>query len=70
MNPLIAPLLDILGSSQDALSEYELICRLEARDIPLPEAESSDLALFRRHFMVMNALYQLQRDVLIDGYFL
>lgn len=60
-NPLKAPILSILRTAPGELSEHQLIRRLEADQAPFPEAaDHADLALFQKHFMVMNALYQLQ----------
>jgi hypothetical protein len=69
-NPLIIPILHILKSLTEKISEYDLIRKLENNGIEFPEEESSDLALFKKHFLVMNALYQLQQDLLEDNYFL
>ena len=45
----------------DGLSEYELISQLQAEGDFFPEPDSADeLILFQKHFLVMNALYQLQ----------
>jgi len=59
-NPLIAPILAKLKQHDGALSEYELIKSLDA-DIGFPVlAEDPQLALFQKHFLVKNALFQLQ----------
>jgi len=70
-NPLKIPILTILKASSDALSEYELIRHLEA-DFKAFEmtGNNNNLALFRKHFMVMNALYQLQESLLKEGLYL
>ncbi|WP_275099735.1 DNA-J related domain-containing protein [Sedimenticola hydrogenitrophicus] len=62
-NPLICPILSLLRASPAGLSELELIKRLQQRDAAFAgkgTAPGADLALFRKHFLVMNALYQLQ----------
>lgn len=70
-NPLIAPILNILKSSDDAIKEYDLIKKLETTGINFSaDEDSSELALFKKHFLVMNALYHLQKDLLEDGLFL
>ena len=70
-NPLKAPILSILKEVSGELSEHELIRRLEADQVSFPEeGECSDLALFKKHFMVMNALYQLQDSLFEDGFYL
>ncbi|MCW9014316.1 MAG: DnaJ domain-containing protein [Gammaproteobacteria bacterium] len=70
MNPIKAAVLAILKIQNEAISEYQLMQLLEADGVELPDARASELGLFRRHFMVMNALYQIQRDVFDDGYHL
>lgn len=66
-----APVLSILRDSPGGLTEYELIRRLEADQASFPDAgEDAGLALFRKHFMVMNALYQLQDSLIGDGFYL
>jgi hypothetical protein len=62
-NPLISPILSLLRAAPAGLSEHELIKRLQQRDVAFAgkgTAQGADLALFRKHFLVMNALYQLQ----------
>ncbi len=63
-NPLIMPILAILRSAEQALSEYELIGELQQRlDDMDKSALAKPLALFQTHFLVMNALYQLQHTL-------
>ena len=63
-NPLIIPILDILKTSEQAISEHELIVQLQQQlDILSNRPASDQLALFQTHFMVMNALYQLQQQL-------
>ena len=69
-NLLIVPILHLLKKSSDEISEYELIKKLESNGVNFPQEKSSDLALFKTNFLVMNALYQLQADLLIDGFYL
>jgi hypothetical protein len=70
-NPLKAPILAVLRQHPAGLSEHELICQLRARaDSPPLGDGASDVALFRTHFVVMNALYGLQKDVFVDGDYL
>lgn len=57
-NPLLSHVLDVLRCEPAGLSEYALLKQVESALPPLPEA--SELALFQKHFLVMNALYQLQ----------
>lgn len=61
-NPLVAPIEEILRQSESSLSEYELLkaLALKADDFGEDAPPGSDLALFRQHFLIMNALYTLQ----------
>ena len=63
-NPLIQPILSILEASDKGISEFELL-RLLERQVPIFDELGSDpdLRLFRKHFLIMNALYQLQRKL-------
>lgn len=64
-NPLIAPVLGILRRAEAAVSEYRLLKMLEQDDADFTElAASENLALFQKHFLIMNALYQLQQQLL------
>ncbi len=70
-NPLIIPILDILKQSGTAMSEHELIVQLRQLLDTLPgRSASSQLALFQTHFMVMNALYQLQQSLVDENIYL
>lgn len=71
VNPLIIPILDILKTSKAAITEHQLLSLLE-QSLKSIEGISSEsqLALFQRHFLVMNALYQLQELVAEDGFLL
>lgn len=61
----------MIKASPFGLSEYDLIQRLQESDEAfLFEGESSNLALFRKHFLVMNALYQLQTELFERGVYL
>lgn len=60
-NPLLSPVLDVLRRQPYGLSEYALLKQIEAELPPL--AEAAELALFQKHFLVMNALYQLQASL-------
>lgn len=63
-NPLIEPILSILEASDKGISEFELLRQLESQ-VPLLDelGDDPDLKLFRKHFLIMNALYQLQRKL-------
>ena len=70
-NPIVIPILDILKQNKLSIGEYEIIQQLEQQGIQFPGAnETYELALFKKHFMTMNALYQLQQELYEDGYFL
>ena len=70
-NALIIPILKILKNATEAISEHELILTLKAELDQFPVAEkSASLALFQTHFLVMNALYQLQHSLLDEGIYL
>lgn len=70
-NPLIVPVLEILREADAAITEHQLIKRLEQDDEHFAElAESQNLALFQKHFLIMNALYQLQQQLLDQNVYL
>jgi len=70
-NPLKAPILKILKETTEKLSEYDLIKRLEdSSEVFKKKSDKSSIALFRKHFMVMNALYQLQDSLFKEGIYL
>ena len=60
-NPPIQPILSILEKSDKGISEFELLRILE-REAPIFDelGDEPDLRLFRKHYLIMNALYQLQ----------
>lgn len=75
-NPLIVPILNLL-QRESAMSEHELLTRLESqgdfegglsKDKPLSKA--NDLALFQKHFLIMNALYYLQEELVAEQWHL
>lgn len=69
-NPLLTPIIRILRQHPEGLSEFSLLKILEADGLVLatePEV-SHDLLLFRKHFLIMNALYQLQSVFHEDGF--
>jgi len=67
-NPYIIPVLKLLQQSPQGLSEYELMQQL---DRLLGDAENdaglSSLDLFKKHFMLMNALYRLRDELAIES---
>ncbi|MCR8921463.1 DnaJ domain-containing protein [Dasania sp. GY-MA-18] len=74
-NPLIIPILHFIKQQRAAVTEHELLTALQQQGefdgLQVAglgaTAASNDLALFRRHFLIMNALYQLQQQLLADG---
>ncbi|WP_339672602.1 DNA-J related domain-containing protein [Dasania marina] len=72
-NPLTIPILQLLKQQGAAMTEHELLSQLQQRgefEAILPAGQavalSNDLALFQRHFLIMNALYQLQAQLLSE----
>ena len=63
-NPLVGPILAILKNNPNGISEFDILKALKDQ---LPEfsqlADDVNLQLFRQHFLIMNALYQLQRSL-------
>lgn len=72
LNPFMSPIAKFLRSCTGPISEYTLLKHLNFSDddLKLPSESSGDLALFRKHFLVMNALYQLQAIFRDEGYYL
>lgn len=67
-NPLIIPILAILKSQSQPMSEHDLLTQLEDHgDFQITLSGSPDLALFQRHFLIMNALYRLQLQLLQES---
>ena len=66
--PLLAALERLLRQRRNGVSEYELLAALR-RDALLP-GQSDVLTLFRAHFRLMNALYQLQPIFFREGLWL
>lgn len=72
LNPFMSPIAKFIRSNTGPISEYTLLKHLNFSDddLKLPSESSGDLALFRKHFLVMNALYQLQPIFHDEGYYL
>ncbi|MBV1788430.1 DnaJ domain-containing protein [Marinobacterium sp. D7] len=69
-NPLLVPIARLLHQYPDGLSEYALMKQLEFDGLELdadPDV-TADLLLFRKHFLVMNALYRLEPVLYEQGY--
>lgn len=70
-NPLILPVLDFLKSSGSSVTLLGIIAFLEEDQLfQSLSGLSGELQAFRKNFLVMNALYHLQQDLLDTGYFL
>jgi hypothetical protein len=70
-NPFIIPILDILKQASDDLGEYDIIKTLEQLGFNFPvENDVYEMAIFKKHFITMNALYHLQDELIADGYYL
>ncbi|MCW9048478.1 MAG: DnaJ domain-containing protein [Gammaproteobacteria bacterium] len=70
-NPLILTVLSALKESDSSLSLYQLMKILENTGFDLERSSketSYDMRIFRKNFVVMNALYQLKKDMLDSGY--
>ena len=68
-NPLIIPILEFLKQADDAVSILDIVSALGDESIfqSLTE-QSGEMVAFRKNFLVMNALYFLQRDLQGSGY--
>ncbi|WP_406667339.1 DNA-J related domain-containing protein [Gallaecimonas sp. GXIMD1310] len=67
-NPLIVELLTLLHRHPDGLSEYALLTALAEHPLLQELDAPGELGLFRRHFALMNALYQLRQRLWDDGW--
>ena len=65
-NPLIPDILSLLHQDSEGISEYLIIQSLEKHIAFEAIADDYQLAIFQKHFMVMNALYQLQKQLMED----
>jgi len=63
-NPLIPAILTLLKNNLNGISEFDILSALKTQ---VPEfnqlAADANLQLFRQHFLIMNALYQLQQSL-------
>jgi DnaJ-domain-containing protein 1 len=67
LNPLLPMVLQLLRSAVAGISEYDLLKQLEQSGAVFSKlADEADLVLFRKHFLLMNALYQLQKTLWRD----
>ena len=66
-NPLLPFVLRALRETPTGVSEYELLKRIESTGAPLQsDLVDNHLALFQKHFLLMNALYRLQQSLWDD----
>ena len=62
-NPLLADILILLKRSPAGISEYAIHQALAEHEHIKTLSDNSQLAMFKKHFMVMNALYQLKQQL-------
>ncbi len=69
-NPLVATILQILRENPNGFSEHQLLTRLALEDSALQSllGDTTELQLFRKHFLVMNALYTLRPRLMAEGF--
>ncbi len=66
-NPLIAAILTLLKKNLSGISEFEILKTLREQFPAFNQlAKDENLQLFRQHFLIMNALYQLQANLWQD----
>jgi DnaJ-domain-containing protein 1 len=63
INPLIPELLELLHQQPNGISEYEILKNLGAHTGFSHFGDDGQLALFQKHFLIMNGLYQLQQSL-------
>jgi hypothetical protein len=70
-NPLIIPLLEYLKKQHNSCSLIDLVnlCK-DDLILLIGKEEDPQLVLFQKNFFVMNALYQIQRDIQTEGFLL
>ncbi|NLQ18511.1 DnaJ domain-containing protein [Marinomonas sp. M1K-6] len=63
-NPLVGPILAILKAHPNGISEFDILKALKDQLAEFNQlADDPNLQLFRQHFLIMNALYQLQSSL-------
>jgi DnaJ-domain-containing protein 1 len=63
-NPLIPDILSLLNQHPEGITEYLIIKSLDEHIGFENIADDYQLAIFQKHFLVMNALYQLQQQLM------
>jgi len=71
VNPLIIRVLEYLKTQDGACSLIDLVnlCQSDFLELIEPSADVQ-LVIFQKNFLVMNALYQIQRDIQSEGFLL
>ncbi|WP_111641999.1 DNA-J related domain-containing protein [Marinimicrobium alkaliphilum] len=69
-NALLPPLRSYFDRYLPGVTEYELISELRAQGALPKDRPDTGLALFRLHFRLFNALYQLQDELIEQGVWL
>jgi DNA-J related protein/DnaJ domain len=70
-NPVALSIMSVLKNTHNVISLYDLIKHIEALGLVFFDDEeniSNEILLFRKNFIVMNALYQIQVDMQRTGY--
>lgn len=67
INPLSIPILELLSNCSEPLSEFELMTKIKPHLDAAGHTGDPQLVLFQNHFLIMNALYQLQDKLRVDG---
>lgn len=70
-NPLVMDVLRVLKQRPDGVKIYELLSGLNQDAVNhVVNTEDYNLSIFRKNFLLMNALYQLQLRLIKDGIYL
>lgn len=67
-NPLIWPLLSLLQASNQSWKVHHLAAELQAKGLMQDLDNNPEKALFKRNFLLMNALFNLQSILLPNSY--
>lgn len=66
-NPIIPDILALLRDHPAGIGEFDILKALKQKHPMLTKlAEDHNVELFRQHFLIMNALYQLQHSLWIE----
>jgi len=69
-NPILDEVRELIEAHPSGVSEYDLLVSLQAHEALQFKDIDSGLRLFRKHFLVMNALYHIQELLLQEGRYL